>query len=192
MTNFTNFHTLDPEAYRVTMELHDRAEREQGFMGFVFRWMAFNGWMAAVTGEERDFEMIDAMAAEPRMVAAYEALMNDDGEFRQRVDEFAGEWPVLSVSSVRAKLGFDAFRRLDRATLFAACAAGNIRMRPAAWAGGTPAWDQLLRVIYQIRCNLFHGEKSERSMRDRTLIEGANTILAMLVARSGCYGWHDK
>ncbi|QOG06396.1 hypothetical protein IGS74_18005 [Aureimonas sp. OT7] len=192
MTSFTNFHTLDPEAYRVTMELHDRAEREQSFMSFVFRWMAFNGWMAAVTGEERDFEMIGALAAEPRMIAAYDALMNSDVEFRQRVEEFTLHWPVLSVSSVRAKLGFGAFRRLDRAALIAACAAANVRIQPAGWAAGIPTWEQLLRVIYQIRCNLFHGEKSERSVRDRTLIESANTILAMLVARSGCYGWHDQ
>lgn len=68
MLSFSHFHELDPDAYRVTMELHARAEREELAIAFVFRWMAFNGWMAAVSGEERDFAMIATMATEQRIM----------------------------------------------------------------------------------------------------------------------------
>jgi len=100
----------------------------------VFRWIAFNGWMAAVTGEERDFAMIAALAVEQRMIAAYDGLMSSNEEFRALVDGFAAKWPVLSVSSVRAKFGYDAFLKYDRSALLAACATANVKMQPVAWA----------------------------------------------------------
>jgi hypothetical protein len=192
MVSFNQFHFLDPRAFQVTMELHGRADQREPIIAFVFRWMAFNAWMAAVTGEERDFAMIAALAAEPRMCAAYDQLFESNEEFRLLVEGFAGNWPVLSVSSVRGRLGYDAFRKHSRLELLAACSTAKVKMQPIAWGGGKPSWEQLLRVIYQVRCNLFHGEKSEANARDRLLIEASNSILAQLVANSGCYEWTDQ
>jgi hypothetical protein len=193
MVCFNHFHMLDPSAYRLSMELQDRAEHEPPSMiSFMLRWMGFNGWLAAVTGCERDYEMINALVAEPRMTAAYDQLIDANADFKKEVSAFAAHWPVLNVANVRAKLGYDAFRRYDRAALIAECDAKNVKRQPADWVPGTtPRWDQVLRTIYQVRCNLFHGEKSEQAVRDRDLVFASDRILRQLLAETGCLGWHD-
>lgn len=193
MARFSHYQTLDPSAYQVSRELFNRADREPpSMMAFIFRWMGFNGWMAAVTGCERDYEMINALAAEPRMIAAYDQLLVDRPDFKVDVDAFAANWPVLNVAHVRAKLGFDAFRRYDRAALLIECDAQQVKRQPVGWvAGGTASWEQLLRTIYQVRCNLFHGEKSEQAARDRDLVFASDRILKHFLAGAGCLEWHD-
>lgn len=193
MVHYTHFHTLDPSARQVSLSLIDRAEREPlSMIGFTLRWMGYNGWMAAVTGCERDYQMINALAAEVRMIAAYEQLAADDPVFKAEVDAFAAHWPVLNVANVRAILGYDAFRRYDRKTLLAACDARGVKRQPANWVPGiSPNWEQLLRTLYQVRCNLFHGEKSEQAARDRDLIFASDRILHLLLTGTGCLNWHD-
>jgi hypothetical protein len=193
MVHYTHFHTLDPSAHRVSMDLLDRAEREPlSMIGFMLRWMGFNGWLAAVSGCERDYQMINALAAEPRMVTAYGQLIATDPDFEREVDAFAAHWPVLNVAHVRATLGYDAFRRYDRAALLAICDAQAVKRQPANWVPGTPpSWEQLLRTLYQVRCNLFHGEKSEEAARDRDLVFASDRILRQLLAGTGCLGWTD-
>jgi hypothetical protein len=93
---------------------------------------------------------------------------------------------------VRKKLGRDAFWRLQRDEFTAACEASNVKRQPAVWtAGDIPSWEQLLRTIYQVRCNLFHGEKSPQNLRDRQLILKSDGILRMFLAETGCLGWHE-
>lgn len=73
MVHYTYFHTLDPSARHVAIDLINRAELEPvSMIGFTLRWMGYNGWLAAVTGCERDYQMINALAAEARMIAAYD------------------------------------------------------------------------------------------------------------------------
>jgi hypothetical protein len=193
MVSFSNFHRLDPAARDVAIELLANAQGQPpSFMAFVYRWMAFNGWMSAVTLKDTDREMIDAFVAAPRLIDAFDQLMAGDPDFRQMVTEFTALWPVLNVRSVRAKLGYDAFRQHDRALLLALCAAENVKQQPAgSVAGGQPSWEQLLRTIYQVRCNLFHGEKSPQSVRDRDLVFASDRILARFIAATGCFDWYD-
>lgn len=193
MVHYTHFHTLDPSAFHVSMDLFDRAEREpRSMIGFMLRWMGYNSWLAAVTGCERDYQMINALASEPRMIAAYDQLMAADQNFEGDVNAFAAHWPVLNVAHVRAKLGYDAFRRYDRAALLAACDVQGVRRQPTNWLPSiSPSWEQLLRTLYQVRCNLFHGEKSEQSARDRDLVFASDRILSQLLAGTGCLRWHD-
>lgn len=193
MVSFSNFHRLDPAARDVTIELLANADGQPpSFMAFVYRWMAFNGWMSAVTLGDSDREMIDALAAAPRLVDAYDQLMAGDPAFAKGVTAFAAMWPVLNVKSVRAKLGYAAFNQHDRPALLALCAANNVRQQPQGWvAGSVPSWEQLLRTIYQVRCNLFHGEKSPQAFRDYELVTGSDKILARFITGSGCFDWYD-
>lgn len=142
MVHYSHFHTLDPSAHHVSMDLLNRAEREPPSMiCFMLRWMGFNGWLAAVTGCERDYQMINSLAVEPRMIAAYDRLIATDPDFKTEVEAFAAHWPVLNVAHVRAVLGYDAFRCQDRATLLAACDAQGVKRQPAHWMPGTmPSW----------------------------------------------------
>ena len=193
MVSFSNFHRLDPAARDVAIELLTNANGlPPSFMAFMYRWMAFNGWMSAVTLKDTDREMIDAFVAAPRLIDASDQLMDGDPEFRKMVTEFTALWPVLNVRSVRAKLGYDAFHQYDRAPLLALCASENVRQQPLGWvAGGHPSWEKLLRTIYQVRCNLFHGEKSPQSFRDYDLVIASDRILAHFIAAMGCFDWYD-
>src|SRR6185437_7047565 len=124
-------------------------------------------------------------------IDAYTALMKRSRPFHRLVSDFAAMWPVLNVRDVRKKLGRDAFWRLQRDEFIAACDAANVKRQPAVWtAGEMPSWEQLLRTIYQVRCNLFHGEKSPQNQRDRQLILKSDRILRTFLAETGCFEWH--
>jgi hypothetical protein len=194
MLGYSNFHRLDPAARDVALELEAQADGQSNpFMSFVFRWMAFNGWMAAVTEEDNDRKMIDALAEAPRVIAAFDAKLAEDVAFRELVQTFAAMWPVLSVHDVRKKLGFDAFHRLERPLLLAECAAENVKQRPAdSVPGSVPDWAQVLRTVYQVRCNLFHGEKSPQNGRDYNLVVTSDRLLRAFVVDSGCFGWYGE
>jgi hypothetical protein len=193
VTKFANFRTMEPETKDLVLNLMENADRQRSaFMSFINIWMAFNGWMAAVTERETDAEMIRDFAASDRLIEAYGSLMKGSQRFRRLVLEFATIWPVLNVRDVRKKLGRDAFWRLQRDEFTSACEAANVKQQPAAWtAGDMPSWEQLLRTIYQVRCNLFHGEKSPQNLRDRQLILKSDRILRAFLAETGCFEWHE-
>lgn len=193
MISFSNFHRLDPASRDVARELLASADgHEQAFFAFIYRWMAFNGWMSAITLEYTDRAMIDSLVAEPRLIAAHDQMMASDREYRQLVDTFATAWPVLNVRDVRRKIGHDAFRLHDRPALLAACAAANVKQQPIDWLPGQqPNWEQLLRTIYQVRCNLFHGEKSPQNFRDFKLVEASDRVLQAFMTNTNCFDWYD-
>jgi len=193
MANFNNFQVMEPETRDLVLELMENADRQRSaFMSFVNIWMTFNGWMAAVTGQETDANMIRDIAANDRLIKAYTGLLESSRAFHRLVSDFATMWPVLNVRDVRKKLGRDAFWRLERDALVAACDAATVKKQPMGWnAGATPSWEQLLRTIYQVRCNLFHGEKSPQNARDRQLILKSDRILRAFLAEAGCFEWRE-
>jgi hypothetical protein len=118
--------------------------------------------------------------------------MKRSTSFRQKVGTFAAMWPVLNVRDVRRKLGRDAFLRLSRQELMAEVLRKRVKSQPVGWTdGNVPTWPQLLRTIYCVRCNLFHGSKSPQNSRDHKLVVACDQILRMFIDRSGCFAWND-
>jgi hypothetical protein len=192
LVSFSNFRTLDPEMADTTRELMEDNRQDAPFLHFMNTWMAFNGWMESVTEEPSDAAMITALAENRRMTDVYGELVDQNAAFRNRVMAFAQRWPVLNVKDVRKKLGRDAFWQLDRNALFEACRRQDVKMQPIGWTeGALPTWPQLLRTIYLIRCNLFHGAKSPQNGRDRDLVDRADWILRTFIRESGCFDWYD-
>ena len=193
MVSFSNFQTLDPETADLARELIDNARRARSaFNSFVSLWMAFNGWMECVTDASTDAEMITAMVDNKRIRDAYEDLIVQSTKFRTHVMRFSAMWPVLNVRDVRRKLGRDAFWRLSRKDLIAQCLRAKVMHQPAGWTeGDVPTWSQLLRTIYAIRCNMFHGSKSPQIRRDHDLVLQADRILRMFIELTSCFDWHD-
>lgn len=194
MAKFSNFQILEPEAKDLVAELLENADRQRSaFMSFMNVWMAFNGWMASVTEGETDAAMLRNLVCERRLINAYDELMANNRQFRRMIEDFAAMWPVLNVRDVRKKLGRDAFRRFDnRDELIAAGRAADVKQQPSVWAAGEePTWEQVLRTIYQVRCNLFHGEKSPQNVRDRRLILKSDRILRAFLAETDCLSWYD-
>ncbi|RWO41381.1 hypothetical protein [Mesorhizobium sp.] len=186
MVSFSNFRTLDPDMADTARELIGELNRRRSpFLPFMNTWMAFNGWMESVTGGGSDAAMITALAENRRMTDAYSELLDRHAEFRDRVKAFADMWPVLNVRDVRKKLGYDALWHMDRDALFEACRREDVKMQPIGWTeGNLPTWAQLLRTIYLIRCNLFHGAKSPQNGRDRDLVRQADAILRYFIRDS--------
>ncbi len=76
MANFNNFQVMEPETRDLVLDLMKNADRQRSaFMSFINIWMAFNGWMAAVTGRETDADMIRDIAANGRLIKAYTGLL---------------------------------------------------------------------------------------------------------------------
>ncbi len=193
MVSFNNFRTLDPEMADTARELIGEVNRRRSpFLPFMNTWMAFNGWMESVTGGGSDAAMISALAENRRMTDAFDELVDQNRAFREYVLDFADMWPVLNVRDVRKKLGYDAFWNMDRDALFEACFREDVKMQPVGWTtDDLPTWPQLIRTIYLIRCNLFHGAKSPQNGRDRDLVRQADWILRSFIRETGCFDWCD-
>jgi hypothetical protein len=130
---------MESETKDLVLDLMENADRRSAFMSFVNIWMAFNGWMAAVTERETDADMIRDFSANNRLNDAYATLMEGSQPFHRLVSDFAATWPVLNVRDARKKLGRDAFWRLQRDEFTAACEAANVKRQPAVWAVGVPS-----------------------------------------------------
>ncbi|RQW40602.1 hypothetical protein [Novosphingobium sp. LASN5T] len=190
MVSFSNFHRLDHAARQVAIELLANADQgaPPSFMSFTYRWMAFNGWMSAVTLQNQDWKIINVIAGNEKLGETHDALLASE-PYRERVTEFAALWPVFNVRDARKKLGYDVFAHHDRHALLAT----DIRRQPEEWEpGASPSWDQLIRAIYQVRCNMFHGEKSPQNARDHDLIRSSDRVLGFFIVQSGCFAWHDQ
>ncbi|MBX3609206.1 MAG: hypothetical protein KF871_04865 [Hydrogenophaga sp.] len=193
MINFGNFLHLDPEAAGLARKLVEANDEQRStFSSFAHVWMAFNGWMECVTEAETDSAMINAIAEQVKMVAAYNQLLAEAPEFRSVVVEFAKMFPILNVRDVRKKVGRDAFYRYGRDALFKKVTLARVKHQPVGWTSGTvPSWPQVLRAVYLVRCNLFHGAKSAENFRDHQLVGFCDSILRMFIERTKCFEWSD-
>lgn len=130
-----------------------RAEGFTLFDQFISLWLAFNSWGTYLSNEDRDWRMLDYLETNTELLTIYRMLMENDREFLGKVRRLAK------------------YRVLD--------------MRPGHENESKSITDyndfgQLLDVIYQIRCNLFHGRKSETEQHDRELVELAHYILSKI------------
>jgi hypothetical protein len=192
VVRFSDFAVMEPDADGVIRTLvRNAAQPDQPpFLPFLYLWMAFNGWMTAVTGRERDAHMIRDIAGNARMISTYESLLDTSGTLGAQVEAFADLWPVMDTRGVRRQFGPQAFQQMSRQDLLTACRSMGVKVDPQDWVpGGRPSWAQLLRSLYRVRCNLFHGQKSTASARDHDLVVGAGRILQTLIAEAGFLEW---
>ena len=193
MISFDNFLFLDPEAAGLARELVEASEQQRSaFSSFANAWMAFNGWMECITQAETDAAMISALADHAKLVAAYEGLLNHDPVFEENILNLAALLPVLSVRDVRKKLGRDAFLKYNRIELMDEALRAAVKQQPVDWTNGAMlTWSQLLRTIYLVRCNLFHGSKSAENYRDHQLVVACDKTLRRFISHTECFEWHD-
>jgi hypothetical protein len=190
--SFNNFRTLNPETCDLARELIDaNLDQRSAFSSFMGVWMAFNGWMECVTDAANDAQMIAALADHDRLTDAYETLERDSAEFRDEVGMFASMWPVLNVRDVRRKLGRNALWRYTSEQLTSEIHHQRVKYQPEGYDGGRPTWAQLLRTIYLVRCNLFHGSKSPQNYRDHQLVVACDHVLRLFIEGTGCLDWSD-
>lgn len=187
---------LDSERHdAITSWLTIASAETTPFKQFIFRWMSFNGWMACVTGEDRDTEMLKVFCKDKTAIATFVRLMKSSSEFAEAVKAFAALWPIFNAADVY-KLGDKrphATNMEERpAYVEALWPMKSIRRRPPRWNPKKPAKPQLkdlFGAIYQVRCNLFHGDKVSYAEIDAQLVDHANTCLRLWLEQSHCYVW---
>ena len=128
-----------------------RMENNQ-FSRFVFLWICFNVWIDYRSGKDRDAEMIDWLTRQTPdnsdLVAEYEHAMQTE-PFRRLIGSLVAMAPVLDSRGGRPPVLIR--DNTDRAGV--------------------------IRAIYRIRCNLFHGGKNANNPRDQKLVLTSQRIL---------------
>lgn len=114
----------------------ERAERDNGQClddadRFISLWIAFNGWMIGKFGIMREADMITRVKERTEMKEIFLSLPQTDKRFTKALKELAGK----SVADMRDPNNPSKYKKYE----------------------GT--FESLIDVLYQIRCNLFHGSK---------------------------------
>jgi hypothetical protein len=162
---------MEPGADGVIRTLIEKADEpgQQEFLPFLYLWMAFNGWMTAVTERHTDAQMLRDVKRNARLQKTYD------------------------TRGARKALGLETFRQMSREAVLAACPSVGVDVDPAGWIpGALPSWEQLLSGLYRVRCNLFHGQKSPALARDRDLVTAGGIVLRTLIAEAGFLDWNTE
>jgi len=123
------------------------------FDQFISLWFAFNSWGTYLSKEDRDTDMFNWIKRNTKLPQIFEELTKSNPEFISKLQRLS-QYEVLDM---RPRHQGESKSISDLHSL-----------------------DQVLQVIYQIRCNLFHGQKSMIDPHDKELVELAFCILSRI------------
>jgi len=169
---------------------------------FIYLWVTVNAWAAKsvpdLSRNHEDSYLVHCMAKDQRLSQRFEQLCRLDKNFQKSVNEFIGLAPVFQalwlnnheitpwqLPALRDEFIDMVFQREPfiismrdgkeiRFPAFAPVCAHDHRQTDQP----IPAdWPHVLSMIYQVRCNLFHGGKNYKNEGDRLFIKLACEIL---------------
>lgn len=120
------------------------------FDRFVSLWIAFNAWGSYVFGKDNDRSMLEDAKKDQRLTDSFGRLLQEQS-FVHELEAMKANCPVGRNRPYRGQ---------DTATIT-----------------DVTNFSEVLEVVYVVRCNLLHGEKSFGDTRDRALVSGAFEIL---------------
>lgn len=120
------------------------------FDQFISLWFSFNSWGTYLTKKDTDREMINQVKTNNALLTTYSNLIKND-DFKRDVSRLAeyGVWDMRPNHE-------------DKLTTIS----------------DVNDFGQILDAIYQVRCNLFHGQKSIINPHDFELVELSFRILS--------------
>lgn len=132
---------------------YEKARFEQDpFSKFIFLWICFNAWLDYKSGEFLDSEMINWLIRQTfstsDLISNYENAKKTEPLMRS-LKTLADMSPI-----------YDSRGRRD-----------PIRIKDE------DDFENIVKGIYRIRCNLFHGGKEANDSRDRKLVEVSKRVL---------------
>lgn len=165
---------------------------------FIYLWVTVNAWLSQVvpnlSENYNESYLTHSMAIEPRFQFRFDELLKNAARFNDNVQEITELAPVFQVLWMRNNRIEPWDNQQDRKDFIAKTRLRN-PVNPTK-QGPRPAfapscalehldkgekipsdWVHVAHIIYQIRCNLFHGGKSYDSSRDRRFVELAYQIL---------------
>jgi hypothetical protein len=202
--NLERLHTLPPEAHHLILGWLRKAnleaiqeDLENSFEAFIFMWIAYNGWAACCTDEDQDRQQTKIMASSPELNRRFDDMFANDVVFRRRVTAYRAWWPIFSAKHLRHKGIHEP--RGSRRDVVEHYFNHDIPREPNCYPRHRDpeqsipmTWPHMLFATYQLRCNLFHGEKSLGSESDRRMVEAAleamcHFLYGVLMPASGSY-----
>lgn len=173
---------------------HAEAQRSGGnvFEGFIFLWIAFNGFGSCVTQEEKDWKIIKKIRNCPDLRRRFADLRATDNEFAGKLDDFSKYWPIFKVQDLRRLklLYYDPPSREEQIARYLA-ADEQPEHEPSCFQWHRDRGERVpmdlphtMATIYRVRCNLFHGEKALETEMDRRIVAGALEVLALFIKRA--------
>ena len=118
---------------------------------------------------------LDALALNRTLSADFDAVVNNHGSpTAKAADEFARHWPVENERE----------RRRERRST-----PGGWTRQPACWSTHPVRtdWPHTLITLYQVRCNLFDGDKGSDVERDQTVVHAALGVLLHFLSESSTF-----
>jgi hypothetical protein len=125
------------------------------FDKFISLWISFNAWGAHTTQTNKDRDMIENLKENVILKDTYIKLLNENSDFKACVKALMEECPVYDDRFIDSREYYENAKHFNDLNNF----------------------DQLLEIIYQVRCNLFHGRKNIDEKRDQKLVELCFKIL---------------
>lgn len=114
-------------------------------------WKSFNAWGFNETNLNKDSEMINKLKNNVKLLESFDSCLKDHREYRVILDRLKAACPVYDE-----RYGdLEHYKSIDDIKNFG----------------------EVLEVIYQIRCNAFHGKKSPDENRDMLLVSLAYKAL---------------
>jgi hypothetical protein len=165
------------------------------FEPFIFLWFAFNGWGACVTDRDKDFEIIDSLAGDSKMNQEFETRLSDTtSDLSSSAVSFLQLLPIFDVKTLRQRVPYVPYELgQDRsAHVRYYVEHGADRFQPQCWMRHIESgeslpmdWPHVLKPIYKVRCNLFHGQKSGHSEMDQRIVSAAFLTLGHFLREAG-------
>jgi hypothetical protein len=164
-------------------------QHHDSFDAFTRLWTGFNQWGMRVTEADFDADMIRKLAESPALNATFAELLANDNQFLTYAKVFAGFWSIFNVKDLRKKGLRHQFLQLKRPEYVRRMLDANVQHAPRGdFDRGKPTWNDSIRAIYQVRCNLIHGEKGDSS-EDYHIVEGAYRVLLSFIDGVDLYSW---
>ncbi len=197
--NFDNYALLHYEGKQLIRSWFDRAwesHRTFGnndFEAFIFVWFSFNGWASCVTNTDRDAEFIKALSGNSRMNDDFKSLVDNNPSLAENAREFTSLLPIFDIKTLKHRriLTYDNYDdRAERVEYY--LNRGITQFEPACWKRHKDSgedvpldWKHILKAIYKVRCNLFHGQKAVHSEMDRQIVSATFLTLFHFITEAG-------
>lgn len=122
------------------------------FMKFFMFYMCLDAWMTAESGKDKDVDKLNWLINTPNDLNRYWDGIKNGAKFQSWLNGLLKESPIDDMRP-------------------------SMQGRRQVSLTDTTDFNQVIRFIYQIRCNLFHGSKSPVNRRDERLVSLSSKIL---------------
>lgn len=177
--------------WKLANELNNKPKQNK-FQSFVFAWLAFNSWGMCITEAKDDAIMIKSLGLSNDLNQKFEEIKaKENSKLALTTNQFIKFLPVFDVTELREKNleRWDKQSRRERVLFY--FNNGATIFDPQCWqrhineeTNGQPLpsdWAHIIKAIYKIRCNLFHGSKSPFVEGDKNLVSLAYSILSQFI-----------